>query len=69
MKKVFEEGDIKIIIDYDKCTGIGECVSVCPVDIIELVDGKAIVKNIGECIECCSCVSACPNDSIEHESC
>lgn len=69
MKKIFEEGDIKITIDHEKCTGIGECVSVCPVDILEVVDGKAIVNKIGECIECCSCVSACPNDAIEHDSC
>ena len=30
MKKEFEEGDIKITIDYDKCSGAGECVTVCP---------------------------------------
>ena len=69
MKKVFEEGDIKITIDYDKCTGIGECVTVCPVDIFEIVDGKAFIKNPGECIECCACVSECPNGAIEHSSC
>ena len=69
MKKEFEEGDIKIIIDYDKCIGAGECVSSCPVEIFEVVDGKAIAKDIGECIECCACVSACPEGAIEHSSC
>ena len=38
MKKDFEEGDIKIIIDYDKCTGAGDCVNSCPVEIFEVVD-------------------------------
>jgi NAD-dependent dihydropyrimidine dehydrogenase PreA subunit len=69
MKKIFEEGDIKITIDYDKCSGIGECVTSCPVDIFEVVDGKAIVKDIEECIECCACVSSCPKNAIEHSSC
>jgi len=69
MKKDFEEGDIKITIDYEKCTGSGECVTGCPVDIIEVIDGKAKVKDVGECIECCACVSSCPNDAIEHSSC
>ena len=69
MKKDFEEGDIKITVDYDKCTGAGDCVTACPVDIFEVIDGKAVCKNVGECIECCACVSTCPNDAIEHSSC
>ena len=59
MKKEFEEGDIKIIIDYDKCSGSGECITACPVEIFDFKDGKAICKNIAECIECCACVNAC----------
>jgi len=69
MKKDYEEGDIKITIDLEKCTGSGECVTACPVEIFEVVDGKAVCKHIGECIECCACVNACPNDAIEHSSC
>ena len=69
MKKEYEEGDIKIIIDLDKCTGAGDCVTACPVEIFELENGKAVCKNIGECIECCACVSSCPNEAIEHSSC
>jgi NAD-dependent dihydropyrimidine dehydrogenase PreA subunit len=69
MNKEFEEGNIKISINYEKCTGAGECVTACPVEIFELVDGKAICKNVSECIECCACVSACPKEAIEHSSC
>ncbi|MDG6228513.1 MAG: 4Fe-4S binding protein [Candidatus Thermoplasmatota archaeon] len=69
VKKEFEDGDIKIVIDYEKCTGAGECVTACPVDIFELIEGKAVANNVSECIECCACVSACPNDAIEHSSC
>ena len=69
MAKEYEEGDIKITIDLDKCNGAGECVTACPVEIFEVVDGIAVCKNLGECIECCACVSACPNEAIEHSSC
>jgi NAD-dependent dihydropyrimidine dehydrogenase PreA subunit len=69
VKRDFEEGEIKISIDYEKCTGIGECVTACPVEIFSVEDGKAICSNVEECIECCACVSACPNDAIEHNSC
>ena len=42
MKKEFEEGDIKITIDYDKCTGAGECVTACQVEIfsVDIDDSK-----------------------------
>ena len=69
VKKEFEDGDIKIIVDYEKCTGAGECVTVCPVDIFEVKEGKAVCDNVGQCIECCACVSACPHEAIEHSSC
>ncbi|MHA2060845.1 MAG: 4Fe-4S dicluster domain-containing protein [Candidatus Sifarchaeia archaeon] len=64
-----DELDFDITVDYDKCTGVGDCVDMCPVDMFEVKDGKAIVKNIDECTECCACVTACPNDAIEHTSC
>ncbi|MBN2602691.1 MAG: 4Fe-4S binding protein [Candidatus Thermoplasmatota archaeon] len=69
MKKDYKEGEITITIDHDKCTGIGDCVAACPVEIFELKGGKAVAKNVGECIECCACVNACPNGAIEHSSC
>jgi NAD-dependent dihydropyrimidine dehydrogenase PreA subunit len=60
---------VKITVDYDKCTGVGDCVSMCPVEVFELVDGKAVPSKISECTECCACVTACPNEAITHSSC
>lgn len=69
MKKEFKEGTITITVDYDICSGIGECVTACPVDIFKVENGKAVATNVGECIECCACVNACPKKAITHSSC
>jgi NAD-dependent dihydropyrimidine dehydrogenase PreA subunit len=69
MKKEFTGGNVTIKVDHDKCEGAGECVTACPVEIFEVVDGKAVCKNVEECIECCACVNACPVEAIEHSSC
>mgnify|MGYP000008672855 FL=1 len=60
---------ITIEIDYDKCTGVGECVRVCPTQVYELINGKSTATNIDQCIQCCACVAACPNNAIKHSSC
>jgi len=50
-------------VDRLKCVGCGACERVCPVDTIELIDGKA---RIGEaCISCNSCVKTCPYNAIK----
>ncbi|MGQ9675583.1 MAG: 4Fe-4S dicluster domain-containing protein [Chloroflexota bacterium] len=54
-------------IDVSKCTGDGECVSTCPVEVLAMEGDKAVVKNPDECIECEACVSACPSEAISME--
>ncbi len=68
-KWVSEKLGVTIEVDYDKCQGHAECVDVCPTDVYELVEGKAIAPRIDECIECCACVEACPVNAIRHSSC
>ena len=38
----------KVTVDNDKCIGDGECVDVCPVEVYELQDGKAVPVNMGD---------------------
>ncbi len=59
----------KILVDQDKCEGIGNCIEECPTDVYELQDNKAVPVRIDECVECCLCVDACPTGAIEHTSC
>lgn len=63
-RKRFEDGDGWVEIDLDLCVAAGECVSVCPADVYEIVDGKVKADNIGECIECGACQDVCPTNAI-----
>ena len=54
----------KIIrIDYNKCTGCGQCIPACPFDAIELRDGKAHVIE-SKCRGCKQCIRMCPVQAI-----
>lgn len=50
-------------IKPDQCTGCGDCVDNCPVDILEVVDD--IVEVVGDdCMGCDSCVEICTTGAI-----
>ena len=58
-----EEGDPMIAkVEVAKCTGHGNCVSVCPVDAVHMEEGKAVIDE--KCIECGACVASCPEHAI-----
>jgi len=57
----------EVTVDKEKCTGDEECVDVCPVDVFEMVDGKADPVNADECLGCESCVEVCETDAITVE--
>lgn len=43
------------------CIGCGDCIIVCPHQIIELDDSKkAFITNEKRCIECGACALQCP---------
>lgn len=56
-----------VTVDADKCVGDGECVDVCPVEVYELQDGKAVAVNEEECLGCESCVEVCETSAITVE--
>ena len=55
------------IVDADKCTGCGECVDTCPVEVYELQGGKSVAVKGEECLGCDSCVEVCESSAITIE--
>ncbi len=58
------KGKVNTIIDRTKCIGCGECVRVCPVQTISLVDGKAEITGKSS-INCGHCEQACPVGAVK----
>jgi uncharacterized protein len=47
----------------EKCIGCGECVKICPVKALTLVNGKSVLDR-GTCIGCASCMAVCPTMAL-----
>ena len=52
-----------IKVDTEKCIGCGACTGTCPVEALEMKDGKASYKGDG-CIECGACAGGCPVEAL-----
>lgn len=50
-------------IAMEKCIGCGACIKDCTVNDIELIDGKAVMKN-KNCFKCGHCIAVCPTDAV-----
>ena len=55
---------VKLVIDSEKCDGCGTCVDACPVNVLEVKNGKCAIVNLDECIECRACEASCPKGAI-----
>ncbi len=53
-----------VVVNEELCIGCGECVDVCPVEVFELQDDKAVPVNVDECLGCESCVEVCEQDAV-----
>ena len=55
-------------IKEDRCIGCGQCVIVCPVQAIKLINNKAIIDR-DVCVECSVCLRSanCPSHAIKRE--
>lgn len=50
----------------DRCISCGKCALRCPLDNIDLVNGKPVWK--GSCTHCMACIGGCPAQAIEYKS-
>lgn len=51
-------------LDERACDACGACVKRCPLNILELSDGKLRIVDVERCIMCNACVEACPREAI-----
>jgi NAD-dependent dihydropyrimidine dehydrogenase PreA subunit len=66
--KKWEDQDHWVEINLDLCVGAADFVDVCPVEAYELIDGKVIAENIGDCTDCTACLDVCPTSAILNHS-
>ena len=53
-----------ISILHNRCDFCGTCVTVCPVDCIEVKESSIDIEN-SICIDCDLCVEICPIEVLE----
>lgn len=49
----------------DKCVSCGNCEELCPLNNINIVQGKPLYGD--SCTHCMACISACPTQAIEYK--
>jgi MinD superfamily P-loop ATPase len=49
-------------VNPELCDGCGDCMQVCAVDTIRIVNGKAVVGS--DCIMCLACAAVCPRAAV-----
>jgi heterodisulfide reductase subunit A-like polyferredoxin len=57
---------LHIEVDQETCTGCEECMEVCVFKGMEMVDGKAHIRD-EFCVGCGRCANVCPSDAISIE--
>jgi Pyruvate/2-oxoacid:ferredoxin oxidoreductase delta subunit len=57
---------MKAVINSKECTGCEACLNVCPLDAIQMKDGKASVIE-ENCGGCGVCADICPASAIRME--
>ena len=48
----------------EACIGCGKCETVCPMNNIDIIDGRPVWDN--HCTHCMACICGCPEEAIEY---
>ncbi|MBX7103927.1 MAG: 4Fe-4S dicluster domain-containing protein [Gemmataceae bacterium] len=51
-------------LDDRRCTGCGDCVTVCPTQCLELAGRLPWMPRPKDCVSCTLCVAVCPADAL-----
>jgi uncharacterized Fe-S center protein len=61
--KLRQHRTVGLEIDQNKCKGCGKCKAACPMNLPEIIEGKAR-NNSGACMRCPMCRDGCPMEAI-----
>lgn len=56
-----------ITVNHERCTLCQICISLCPMGVFEIREGKLTLVNVDLCIVCRACEAACPVEAITIE--
>jgi NAD-dependent dihydropyrimidine dehydrogenase PreA subunit len=59
---------VTLKLESSLCTGCGMCAIVCPHDVFKIQGGKAILKDINDCMECGACMKNCQFGALKVRS-
>ena len=59
---------VTLQLDVQKCNGCTMCIIVCPHEVFQLKNKKAIITNKDQCMECGACAKNCPEGAISVRS-
>jgi ferredoxin len=64
MKHRYLKNVVTLRLDDDKCTGCGNCLEVCPHEVLEPAMKKVRIQDRDLCMECGACAANCPFGAI-----
>jgi NAD-dependent dihydropyrimidine dehydrogenase PreA subunit len=64
MKQKYLKNVSTLKLDRDKCIGCKMCTYVCPHNVFETVEKKAVIQNPDNCMECGACMKNCASEAI-----
>ena len=55
---------VSLSLDTEMCNGCGRCTEVCPHNVLDMMEKKAIIMKRDLCIECGACALNCHTNAI-----
>ncbi|MBI9051841.1 MAG: 4Fe-4S binding protein [Anaerolineaceae bacterium] len=53
------------IINKQRCTRCGQCISQCPTQAVEMIDQYPMIVHPAQCTYCGICEEICPLNAVE----